>query len=269
MRRAPAVANRFYPGDAATLDRTVAELTPPVPTEKKRKALAVVAPHAGYIYSGRVAGETFASVVIPEDVILLGPNHHGYGAPVALMASGSWEMPMGEVPINAELAGHLLRSCPLIKDDELAHRFEHSLEVEVPFLQHGQPLLTLTPLVISHLSYTACVEVGKAIAAAIRKYTKPVLIVASSDMTHYESRAVASAKDRLAIDQIEKLDPDGLYHTVLGKGISMCGIMPATIALTAAIDLGASKAELIRYTDSGEASGDTDQVVGYAGVVIS
>lgn len=145
MRRSPAVANRFYPGDAATLGRTVADLTPTIAADQKIAALAVVAPHAGYVYSGGVAAETFAAVTIPEDIILMGPNHHGYGPPVALMTSGSWDMPMGEVPINSTLAAILLRSSPHVEEDELAHRFEHSLEVEVPFLQHQQPKLTLTP----------------------------------------------------------------------------------------------------------------------------
>ena len=269
MRRLPAVADQFYPGDPLTLKKAVAELTPNIPAGQKIKALAVIAPHAGYIYSGAVAGETFAAAMIPEDVILMGPNHHGQGASVALMTSGVWQMPMGDVPINNELADILLNASPLIEADTSAHLPEHSLEVEVPFLQLAQPDLTLTPLVISHLPYNACLQLGKALAVAIGKYGKPVLIVASSDMTHYESREDASRKDHEAITQLEKLDPDGLYRTVLGKRISMCGIMPATIALAAAVELGARKAQLIRYSDSGETSGDTDHVVGYAGFVIS
>jgi len=266
MRRSPAVADRFYPGDAAALRRMIAEFTPDRP---KKKALAVMAPHAGYIYSGGVAGETFAAVSIPEDIILMGPNHHGYGATVALMTEGSWEMPMGEVPINPVLAEILLHSSSHIEADDLAHRFEHSLEVEIPFLQYLQPNLSLTPLVISHLSLETCQAVGKAIASAVREYSRPVLIVASSDMSHYLPRAEASRNDHLALKQLELLAPQGLYDTVLNKRISMCGVMPTTIALIAALELGARQAELVRYTDSGEVSGDTDQVVGYAGVIIS
>ncbi len=269
MRRPPAVANQFYPGDAVSLKKAVIELSPNIPLTQKIMALAVIAPHAGYIYSGAVAAETFAATTIPEDVILLGPNHHGQGAPVALMNRGSWQMPMGEVPINDELADTLLNSSPLITTDTLAHRFEHSLEVEVPFLQHSQPNLTLTPLVISQLPLDACLQLGTTIANAIKQYGKPVLIVASSDMTHYESRPEASRKDRLAMDQIEKLNPEGLYNTVLATGISMCGVMPATIAMAAAIELGARQAQLVRYSDSGETSGDTDHVVGYAGFTIA
>lgn len=267
MKREPAVAHQFYPGDPATLKRTLDSLIPATTT--KQKALAVISPHAGYIYSGGVAGETFAAVEIPQDIVVLGPNHQGYGAPVALMDKGAWSMPLGEVPINTVLAQHLLAQSTLIEADTLAHKFEHSLEVQVPFLQYFRQDLTLTPIVISRLSFEVCKQIGEALAAAIELYGKPVLIVASSDMTHYESRKSATEKDALAMQQIEALNPEGLYNTVLGKKITMCGIMPTTIALIAALRLGATKARLIRYTDSGVASGDIDQVVGYAGFIIS
>ncbi len=267
MRRTPAVADQFYPGDAKTLTRMLAELMPA--GGRTQRAIAVVCPHAGYIYSGKVAGETIAQVEVPEDVVILGPNHHGMGAEVALMTEGEWEMPLGTVPINTGLAKLVLAESAQIEADTTAHRFEHSLEVQVPFLQHQQPRLRLTPLVISHLAFATCQEVGLALARAIRAYAKPVLMVASTDMTHYESRASASAKDKKAIERVLALDPAGLYNTVIGNRITMCGIMPTTIALIAAMALGATKAELVRYTDSGEASGDTNQVVGYAGFVVS
>ena len=265
MRRSPVVANQFYPGDPRILRNTLADLIPEG-TTVKRNALAVISPHAGYIYSGGVAGETFAAVNVPEDVIILGPNHHGHGAPIALMAEGEWEMPLGRVPINNELAQLIID--PVIARDELAHRFEHSLEVQIPFLQMLQKNLSIVPLVISHVPFSHCLAAGKAIAAAIKKYRKPVLLVASTDMTHYEPRVSASRKDHLALEHVKKLDPQGLYDTVLGQKISMCGIMPTTIVLIAALELGANQAQLIRYTDSGEASGDTDHVVGYAGLVV-
>lgn len=268
MGRSPAVANQFYPGSASELSASLKKLIPEAPEEGKQKALAVVSPHAGYIYSGGVAGETFSKVVIPKDVVILGPNHQGFGAAISLMAEGEWDMPMGTVGINANLAALLLKHADLVKKDELAHRFEHSLEVQVPFLQYLQKELSITPLVISYISYADCESLGKQLASAIKEYDQPVLIVASSDMTHYESRESASQKDKLAIDRLLALDPKGLYGTVTGKGITMCGIMPATVALVAAIELGAQKAELVRYTDSGEASGDTQHVVGYAGIVI-
>jgi len=269
MLRSPVVADRFYPGDQSSLSKTLASLIPDVPAAEKKEALAVVSPHAGYIYSGSVAGETFAKVKVPENVVILGPNHTGNCLPVSLMDKGAWQMPMGEVGINEELAASLVSGSAIIQPDDVAHRFEHSLEVQIPFLQFLQQNLSIAPIVFSHISYESCVEVGNDLARAIENCNKPVLIVASTDMTHYESRQSASSKDRLALERIRELDPEGLYNTVVGNRISMCGIMPTTVALVAALKLGATKAELVRYTDSAEASGDTSQVVGYAGLVIS
>ena len=269
MIRSPAVAGQFYPGSEASLVKTLDNLIPEISPEEKKEALAVISPHAGYIYSGGVAGETIGSIKVPENVIILGPNHTGHGTQVALMNEGAWDMPMGQVPINNELAEEIAKSTSLIQVDEVAHRFEHSLEVQVPFLQYTQKNLSITPLVVSHISYDSCVTVGNGLAEAIRNYGQQVLIVASTDMTHYESRQSASSKDSMALEHIKSLDPEGLYNTVVGNRISMCGIMPTTVALVAALALCAKKAELVRYTDSGEASGDTSKVVGYAGLVIN
>jgi AmmeMemoRadiSam system protein B len=269
MIRSPAVAGQFYPGSEASLLKSLKALVPEIQPDKRKEALAVISPHAGYIYSGGVAGETIGQVQVPENVVILGPNHTGHGASVALMAQGSWDMPMGDVPINSELAAQIAKESPLVETDDVAHRFEHSLEVQVPFLQYMQKDLAIAPIVVSHVSYETCVEVGQGLAAAIKSYGKPVLIVASTDMTHYEPRSSASAKDSMALERIKELDPEGLYNTVVGKRISMCGIMPTTVTLVAALALGAKNAELIRYTDSGETSGDTGHVVGYAGLVIT
>lgn len=269
MIRSPAVAGQFYPGSEASLLKSLKALVPEIQPDKRKEALAVISPHAGYIYSGGVAGETIGQVRVPENVVILGPNHTGHGASVALMAQGSWDMPMGDVPINSELAAQIAKESPLVETDDVAHRFEHSLEVQVPFLQYMQKDLAIAPIVVSHVSYETCVEVGQGLAAAIKSYGKPVLIVASTDMTHYEPRSSASAKDSMALERIKELDPEGLYNTVVGKRISMCGIMPTTVTLVAALALGAKNAELIRYTDSGETSGDTGHVVGYAGLVIT
>ena len=267
MKRQPLVANQFYPEDPFFLLNALKELVPQV--KHKEKVIAAVSPHAGYIYSGATAGKTLGRIIIPEDVIILGPNHHGRGESIALMASGTWQMPLGDVPINSKLAELVLNNSNLINDDEIAHRFEHSLEVQVPFLQYLQKNLTITPLVISRISFDQCQELGLALARAINQYAKPVLILASTDMTHYESRETAGRQDQLAIDRILALDAQGLYETVLGQGITMCGVIPTTITLIAAQALGATRAELVQYTDSGEASGDTSQVVGYAGLTIS
>ena len=266
--RNPAVADRFYPGSAKALTRTIADLFPAPEKIKKTKALAVVSPHAGYVYSGALAAQTFSAVEIPETVIILGPNHHGQGAPVSL-STETWDMPLGEVPVDMEIACHLQDICQHIKIDESAHRFEHSLEVQVPFLQMLQKNLHIVPLVISQIPYPLCEEVAAALAEAIKASRKDVLIVASSDMSHYEPRRITEQKDRSALECIEHLDPHALYRTVYDNRISMCGVIPVVIAILAAKTCGANQAGLVGYTDSGYTSGDTDQVVGYAGVMIS
>jgi len=267
--RLPAVADRFYPGSPKELSQAVTQLfTSTKKTKEKSKALAVVSPHAGYVYSGALAAETFCAVEIPETVIILGPNHHGQGAPVAL-STEIWDMPLGRVPVNKEIAESILSHSQLIKIDETAHRFEHSLEVQVPFLQMLQKNLTIVPLVLAQIPYSLCEEVAESLAKAISGSNKDLLIVASSDMSHYEPRRVSAKKDMSALKCIERLDAYELYHTVLDNHISMCGVIPVVIAILAAKACGAKESELIGYTDSGYISGDTDQVVGYAGVVIS
>ncbi|MFP3984133.1 MAG: AmmeMemoRadiSam system protein B [Desulfurivibrionaceae bacterium] len=264
--RDPAVDDRFYPGDPTTLSQTLEELIPH--HAEKKEALAVISPHAGYIFSGKVAGETFARIEIPKDIIVLGPNHYGRGAPVAMMAEGYYKMPLGNIPINSELAS-IVDTSGIIEADETAHQLEHSLEVQLPFIQYIRHDFCLLPFVISQLTYSSCVEVGKELARVIKEYGKPVLLVASTDMTHFESRESATAKDQQVIKHIEDLDPEALYDTVIRQGITMCGIMPTTITLVAALALGARQAELVRYSDSAVTTGDTSQVVGYAGFVVS
>jgi len=268
MSRKPVVADRFYPGEQSVLKQFLDQLIPFVPAEEKQQAGAVIVPHAGYVYSGAVAGETFARVKIPETVLILGPNHHGSGQPLALGMS-DWEMPAGIVPIERALAVSILRNSDIIVDDDLAHTREHSLEVQVPFLQYFQENLKIVPIVVSHVPYDVCRQAAHDLATAIVDFHEPVLMVASTDMTHYESRQSANKKDHMALERIQALDPQGLYETVIHNQISMCGIIPTTIILLAAMELGATRAELVRYTDSGEASGDTAQVVGYAGLVVS
>ena len=265
--RAAVVADRFYPGSPSELNLYLAQLMPDIPPADKQQALAVISPHAGYIYSGSVAGETMDRVRVPDTVVILGPNHHGRGAPLAL-GTDTWRMPLGEVAVDQELARLILERSRVITEDETAHNDEHSLEVQVPFLQRGNSKVSIVPIVVSHLPYQVCVEAAADLASAIREHARPVLLVASTDMTHYESRREASRKDQLALERIKALDPKGLYETVLGNRISMCGIMPTTIVLLAAKELGAKRARLVRYTDSGEASGDTHQVVGYAGLIV-
>lgn len=268
MNRQPVVSGSFYPDSSVQLRKTLAGLVPAVADMEKREATAAIVPHAGFVYSGGVAGETYAQIKIPETVIILGPSHHGRGQPLALAVS-DWDMVLGRVEIERQLADIIFSISTVITADDTAHIHEHSIEVQVPFLAYLQENLKIIPLVVSRLSYDLCVQAAHDLAAAIRSFDKPVLLVASTDMTHYEPRSMALIKDKMAMTQILNLDPFRLYQVVVEEQISMCGVMPTTIAMLTAIELGSEQAELIRYADSGEVSGDIDQVVGYAGIVIS
>ena len=267
LMRKPAVADRFYPGSPDELKTTISNLLKGAERNRK-KALAAVSPHAGYIYSGELAAETLGSIVIPETAIMIGPNHRGAGAPAAL-STCPWELPSGVVPINEKLAQDILHYSSNITCDERAHKLEHSIEVQIPFLQYQQKDLSIVPLIVSHISYPLCIEIAEALVDSIKAFKKEVLIVASTDMSHYEPRHIATEKDAQALRHIKNIDPEKLYFTVFDHKISMCGVIPVTITLIAAKMMGASSCELIGYTDSGYASGDTEQVVGYAGLTIS
>jgi hypothetical protein len=266
MIRQPAVANQFYPGNEQRLNQEISSRMRE--GQEKEKVLAVVSPHAGYVYSGNVAGSVFSIAEIPQDVIVMGPNHHGIGSPYAVMTHGSWQMPGGELLINEELAALLLKESRYLEADTEAHIHEHSVEVQLPFIHYVRPEITFVPIVLGRADYTICEEIGTAIARALKSYGKPTVLVASTDMTHYEPQQSAKQKDQMAIDRIESLDPAGLLDTVSKNNISMCGVIPTTIALIAAKELGATKARLIQYATSGEVSGDYSYVVGYAGFII-
>ncbi len=266
MVRQPAVANQFYEGDPTRLRRQLATLMGKEVQEMTAKA--VIAPHAGYMYSGHVAGAAYAKVRVPETVIVIGPNHTGFGAPAAVMATGKWDMPLGIVPIAEELALDLVDNSRYLENDIQAHLYEHSLEVQVPFLQYKQPNLKIVPICLSSIPFEACEEIGMKVAQAISRYDAPVLMVASTDMTHYEPQAQAEAKDRLAIDRVLEMDARGLFDTVRRNGISMCGVIPTTVTMVAARALGPSVARLIKYATSGDVSGDYQRVVGYASFII-
>jgi hypothetical protein len=266
MVRKPAVAGQFYPGGAKQLAADVAVRT--ISDQAPSSAIGVVSPHAGYLYSGTVAGRTYASVVVPGTVILLGPNHTGVGGKMALWGDGSWDLPGSVVPVNAVVGDGLRRVLPSIIDDRSAHVLEHSLEVQVPFLLRRNAGVSLVPLCLGPLSIGECREMGEAVAEVVAGAGEGILIVASSDMSHYEPDATVRRKDRLAIDRMLALDAEGLYRTVAREGISMCGVIPVTVMLFAAIALGATRSELAAYATSGEASGDFEQVVGYAGIVV-
>ncbi len=267
MNRQPAAADRFYPGSRSALEQMIAGLMPDA-TAKKEQAIALISPHAGYIYSGKLACETISAAVIPEQVLIIGPNHHGRGDPVGV-STADWDMPQGTVPVDLAFARTLVNCSPLITADENPHRHEHSLEVQVPFLQTFQKNLKIIPIAVSQISYDDCVGVATAITDAVRQTRTQPLLLASTDMSHYESRLSAGRKDKQALDCIIDLDPQKLYRTIIENNISMCGFIPVAITLLAAKLLGATSARLVGYTDSGETSGDLNQVVGYAGFVIT
>ena len=266
MARPTAVAGRFYPEDPQALlkevelhlDRNAAKI----------RAKGVIAPHAGFTYSGDVAGSVYSRIEIPDTVILIGPNHTGMGERIAISSHGSWVMPFGDLEIDTNLAKAILENLPIACENEDAHRLEHSLETQLPFLQYFRKQFKFVPICLMRLSFEECQMLARSIVRAIQTCERPILIVASSDMTHYESHTCASEKDHKAIAQILKMDPEGLFCTVEKEGITMCGVNPVTAMLAACKELGATQAELAKYMTSGEVSGDMEQVVGYAGVVV-
>ena len=264
--REPAVVGRFYPANPAALREDITSyLSPP---KEKVRAIGCVAPHAGYVYSGQVAGAVFSRLEIPARCIVLCPNHTGRGHPLAIMRDGEWRTPLGSLPIDSDLAERLLQRFPALSEDSVAHRFEHAIEVELPFLQLCRPDVNFVPIAIGTGRLIILEQLGEAIAGVIQDREKPVLIIASSDMNHYEDDSTTRVKDHKAIDRILALDARGLYETVMNESISMCGFGPAVTMLTAAKRLGAQKAELVQYATSGDVSGDRATVVGYAGIVV-
>ena len=266
--RHPAVAGRFYPRDPEALRQEVRTYLSQTPHQTPLHALGCIVPHAGYMYSGHVAGAVFAELKIPQLCLVMCPNHTCVGRPLAIMSEGDWETPLGNVSIDAAFASALKQRCPLLQEDSTAHRSEHAAEVELPFLQTRQPDLKFVPIALGTGQFEALAQLGDAIADVIAAHGSPVLIVASSDMNHYESDAITRVKDQSAIEPILALDARALYDAVTQQHISMCGFGPAVAMLTAAKKLGASSAELVKYATSGDISGDRDAVVGYAGIVI-
>jgi len=269
--RSAAVAGQFYPRDPRVLeDELQIYLQEEISAgAQPKKAMAIVVPHAGYIYSGRVAASVFSRVEIPSRVFILSPNHTGEGAAVALNSEGEWMTPLGAASIDKKLANDFATRCLLAEEDTLAHESEHSLEVQLPFLQYLKKNFSFVPLTLQHLSYEECVQIGEALADCILNSGEEILIIASSDMNHYESEKETLKKDQVAIDAILALDPKALYENVHRRGVTMCGIIPTTISLIAAKKQGAQKAKLVKHQTSGQVTGDFHSVVGYAGLIIS
>ena len=269
MIRPPAVAGRFYPGEPSLLDEELNAFLTAGTQATRIRAQACLVPHAGYEYSGHVAGAVYSRIEIPARVILIGPRHFPRGASLAILSDGAWQTPLGLAPIDHFLAEKIARACPLLREDVIAHSAEHSLEVQLPFLQRLAPSFAFVPIVIGTVHYAELEALGHAIADVLGSEPGPILLVASSDMNHYESDAITRLKDRKAIDRILALEPRGLFDTVRDEEISMCGYGAAVAMLTAVRQMGATHAELVRYATSGEINGDLQEVVGYAGIVIT
>jgi len=268
MIRQPAVAGRFYPADVRELTQQLRTFIAGAAPAEKVRARGCVVPHAGYIYSGHVAGAVYARLALPSRFIILCPAHYGQGEPLAIMSEGAWKTPLGEAKIDSALAVKLKRACALLREDSVAHRPEHSLEVQLPFLQQLVGNFTFVPIALGPVRFPGLDELGRAVAEVVAAEPEPILVVASSDMNHYESDDLTRVKDRRAIDKIFDLDPRGLYDTIHRERISMCGYGPAVTMLTAAKELGATRAELVRYATSGDITGDREEVVGYAGIIV-
>jgi len=273
--RAPAVSGRFYPSDPVELRATVATLLADARKAVRpsgRPAVGVIAPHAGYIYSGPTAARVFADVTLPALVIILAPNHTGISAAeggVSLWEAGAFRTPLGDVPIAAEMAEALLEvSRGVVGVDHDAHRAEHAVEVELPFLQLLRADVRIVPLVLAWDAWDAARLLGEMLARLVQAAGEPVLLLASSDMNHYEPAGLTEQKDAQALDAIRALDGAELLARCRRDRISMCGRGPAATVIAAARALGAERAEVVDYRHSGWVSGDNARVVGYAGVVI-
>jgi AmmeMemoRadiSam system protein B len=269
LQREPAVAGRFYPANPRQLD---AEVTALIGNDAKRSlARALVVPHAGYVYSGAIAGRGYREVEVPATTIVLCPNHTGLGPRHSLWHEGVWRIPGGDVAVDRQLAESILEraqaaSVPL-QPDQAAHLHEHSIEVHLPFLRARHRQVKVVPICLARMTWHECEALGRAVAAAIA-VPDEVLVVASTDMSHYVSARVADRLDHLALERVEALDPEGLLRVVAEHDISMCGVVPTAVALVTALQLGATSSRLVAYGNSGDTSGTVDRVVGYASVVI-
>ncbi|MDP8259267.1 MAG: AmmeMemoRadiSam system protein B [Candidatus Aadella gelida] len=266
MVRYPAVAGQFYPKEEDALRIEIDGILPEC--DGRTRTIGAIVPHAGYMYSGLVAGETYAKVGVKDTYIIIGPNHVGNG-PVFASSNEAWETPLGTLDIDMDLLDFIKKGDGKIEDDRAAHIDEHSIEVQLPFIKSIASSAKIVPISVKYASKKEMYEVTEAICSAIKESGKEFAIIASSDMTHYEARGKARMKDDIAIQKIISLDPEGLIDVVEENNISMCGYIPAAIMLMCVNKLCAKKAELVKYTDSGYTTGETDNVVGYAGIIIS
>jgi AmmeMemoRadiSam system protein B len=266
------VSGRFYPATGDELEREVRALLAPVePVAHPAAARAAIAPHAGYLYSGHTAAHVFARLALPRLVVILAPNHTGVcRAPggASLWEAGAFATPLGQVEIAADLAAALQAASPLVSVDHAAHRDEHAIEVELPFLQVRRPDVAIVPLVLAWDDWESACGLGEALAGVVRGWAEPVLLLASSDLNHHEPGPVTEIKDAQALAAIRELDGAELLRRCRVERISMCGRAPAAVVLAAARMLGSVRAEVVDYRHSGWVTGDEARVVGYGGVVI-
>jgi len=269
MLRLPAVAGRFYPSNSAELTALIHKYTVADAGHSPIPLRACLVPHAGYVYSGHVAGAVLARIVLPRKIIILGVRHYPRGEPAAILSSGAWRTPLGDARIDEELAEALKKACPLLHEDSVAHSMEHSLEVQLPFLQVLAPEFTFVPVALGTVQFESLVKVGEAIGRVLEAWKENVLLLTTSDLNHYEDDSTTRVKDRKAIEQLLALEPRGLYDTCRNEESSMCGLGPAVAMITALNALGVKESELVKYATSADVSGDRSAVVGYAGMIFS
>lgn len=267
MIREPVVSGQFYPQEASELKRTIEGFKPR--DCAKGSAYGLILPHAGYVYSGRVAVSTVSKIIPKKRIIILGPNHTGYGEDFGMYPEGSWKIPSANLPIDSKLAQKILEAGTEITPDTLAHKFEHSIEVELPILYYFFGDFSFVPIVCNVATLATYEKVATQIFSAVKAVKEEILFIASSDMTHYEPDGAARRKDRAALTHIINLDADGLVKTVKKENISMCGIAPVAVLLLLMKKIGATKANVSLYETSADSGADANSVVGYAGVVIS
>ena len=277
--RQPAVAGSFYAGDSKSLNIQIENCflhkigpgeIPLTNPKRKSNIIGLVSPHAGYIYSGPVAANGFYKIALdckPDTIIILGPNHRGFGEDISIMVKGKWKTPLGELEIDTEIAEDILKNSKIIKNDKKAHQYEHSIEVQLPFIQYifGKDI-KFVPICMTRQDINTDIEIAQSICSSV--VDKNILIIASSDFTHYEPQEYAENVDKQAINAILEFNPKKLYDMIYHQNLTMCGPGPITVMLIACETLGSKKAELLKYATSGDVSGMYGQVVGYASIII-
>jgi hypothetical protein len=269
MLRLPAFAGQFYPANPRELTHLIRKFASENSAAEQVHARACLVPHAGYTYSGGVAGAVFSRLILPPRILVLGVRHSRRGEDLAILSEGAWRTPLGDVPVEQELARRLMAACSDLKEDSVAHSREHSLEVELPFLQVLDPGFRFVPVAVGTLRYAELQDLGKGIARVMKESAEEILLVTSSDMNHYEDDQTTRIKDGKAIARLQEVDAEGLYEVCRDEHISMCGQGPAVAMLTAMKELGVESGELARYATSGDVSGERESVVGYAGMIFS